>query len=144
MTASLSIPQVVPPVEVVAPGLKTRPQPGAFTAASKLLVAVGFITTLGCVLAGMMVEGLKPQFLHSYLVSFFFALSIALGGLFFVMVQHLARAGWSVVVRRVAENVAGAMWVFLLLFVPIALGLDQLYHHWVHAELDPSTARAPG
>ena len=36
---------------------------------------------------------------------FAFWLSVALGGLFFVLLQHLTRAGWSVVVRRIAEAI---------------------------------------
>jgi hypothetical protein len=36
------------------------------------------------------------RFLRSYLVAFCFVLSLSLGGLFFTMLQHLTRAGWSV------------------------------------------------
>ena len=43
-------------------------------------------------------------FLHSYLVAFAMFLAIALGNLFFVTSQFLFRAGWSVLVRRVAEQ----------------------------------------
>ena len=46
------------------------------------------------------------KFMFSYLVAFMFTLSIALGALFFVLVQHVARAGWSIVVRRIAENMS--------------------------------------
>lgn len=44
------------------------------------------------------------HFLHSYLTAFVYFLAIALGALFFVTLQHLTRAGWSVVVRRIAEK----------------------------------------
>jgi hypothetical protein len=73
------------------------------------------------------------QLYHSWLVSYLYFLSLALGGLFFVIVQFAARAGWSVVVRRMAENVMATLPVFVLLFVPIALGLHDLYH-WTHGE----------
>ena len=46
------------------------------------------------------------RFFFAYLVSFAFVLSLALGALFFVLLQHLTRAGWSVVVRRLAEALA--------------------------------------
>jgi len=39
----------------------------------------------------------------SGLVNWAFYLSLVLGALFFVLIQHLTRAGWSVVVRRMAE-----------------------------------------
>ena len=73
------------------------------------------------------------RFYHSYLVAYAFFLSFALGGLFFVLIQHLTRAGWSVVVRRIAEAVAATMPLFALLFVPIAFGIHSLYH-WSHED----------
>ncbi|MCA9666281.1 MAG: hypothetical protein KC503_11860 [Myxococcales bacterium] len=76
---------------------------------------------------------LHPQFYFSYLVAYAYWLSLALGGLFFVIVQFAARAGWSVVVRRIAEHAMLALPAFAVLFIPIALGLHDLYH-WSHAE----------
>lgn len=70
------------------------------------------------------------QFYFSYLVAYMYGLSLALGGLFFVIVQFLVRAGWSVVVRRIAENVMGTLPLFAILFVPVYLGLHHTHHHW--------------
>ncbi|MHC4219985.1 MAG: hypothetical protein ACYSU7_16195, partial [Planctomycetota bacterium] len=70
------------------------------------------------------------RFLRSYLVAFCFVLSLSLGGLFFTMLQHLTRAGWSVVLRRIAEGLAGNLrWIWIL-FIPIVIGLftTDLYH----------------
>jgi hypothetical protein len=75
-------------------------------------------------------EGMT-HFLQSYLVSFSFWLSLALGGLFFVLLQHLTRAGWSVVVRRMAEGIAANVHLMFLLAIPILAGLPHLYH-WAH------------
>jgi hypothetical protein len=70
-------------------------------------------------------------FLHSYLVSYVYILSIALGGLFFVASQHASRAGWSVTVRRLAEILAGTLpWLtvlFLPILLPTLLGNASLY-----------------
>ena len=71
-------------------------------------------------------------FLHSYLVSYCFFLSISLGALFFVLMQHATRAGWSVAVRRLAENSwrrTSLCWrlLFLPILVPILLGNHALY-----------------
>ncbi|MHC4130043.1 MAG: quinol:cytochrome C oxidoreductase, partial [Planctomycetota bacterium] len=58
------------------------------------------------------------RFLRAYLVAFCFVCSLSLGGLFFTMLQHLTRAGWSVVLRRVAEGLAGNLrWIWIL-FIP--------------------------
>jgi len=73
------------------------------------------------------------RLLETYLVSFAFFLSLSLGGLFFVLLQHVTRAGWSVVVRRVAEGLAWNLQLLALLSIPIVLGLHHLYH-WSHAD----------
>lgn len=73
----------------------------------------------------------NSQFYFSYLTAFSYFLSIALGGLFFVLIQFATRAGWSVVVRRLAEQVMGTLPVFVLLFIPVILGMHDLYH-WTH------------
>lgn len=76
--------------------------------------------------------------LHSYLVAFAYFLAIALGALFFVTSQFLFRAGWSVLIRRVAEIIAATLPVFALLslviIIPTAMGNHHLYE-WVDHEL---------
>lgn len=71
--------------------------------------------------------------LYGYLFAFICVLSIALGCLFFVIIQHLTRAGWSVVVRRVAEFGAAAMPLLAVLFIPIALFAKHIFP-WVIVE----------
>ena len=75
------------------------------------------------------------RFYYAYLFAWVYFLTFALGGLFFVLVQHLTRAGWSVVVRRLAEHVMATLPVFLLLFLPIAFWHGDIYH-WAHPEGD--------
>ena len=73
------------------------------------------------------------QFYFSYLVGWVFCLTLALGALFFVIIQHLTNATWSIVVRRLAEAL---LWTFPLLAVlgiPILFGLHDLYH-WTHED----------
>ena len=63
------------------------------------------------------------MFLRSYLFAFMFVLSLSLGALFFVVLQHCVKAGWSVAIRRIGEGVASnLMWLWVL-FIPIALGM---------------------
>jgi hypothetical protein len=63
------------------------------------------------------------SFLHVYLVNFLFFVSISLGALFFVIIQHLTRAGWSVAVRRIAEILAGTIPYLAVMFIPILLSV---------------------
>ena len=66
--------------------------------------------------------------LQSWLVGFAFFLTLSLGALFFVLLHHVTRAGWSVVVRRLAEGMAALFPLLALFAVPIVLGLPHLYH----------------
>jgi hypothetical protein len=74
-------------------------------------------------------EGITPRaiFFHAYLVAFLFFLSITLGALFFVLLHHLARAGWSVTLRRLAEALAGNVVLMLPLALPLLAGRRELY-----------------
>jgi hypothetical protein len=65
--------------------------------------------------------------LAAWLVAFVFFLTIALGCLYFVLIHTAMQGAWGVVVRRVAENAAGTLPLFAFLFLPLALGLHQLY-----------------
>ena len=69
----------------------------------------------------------------SWLVAYFFFLSIALGCLYFALIHTAMQGSWGVVVRRVAENAAATLPLFALLFLPVALGLHSLYH-WSHED----------
>ncbi len=86
------------------------------------LIAIGAICLLvslgGSLMLGSSGPGLK-FFFHSYLVNYMFALSFGLGALFFVLIQHLTRAGWSASVRRLAEVMASTIGGMSVLFVPI-------------------------
>ena len=79
-------------------------------------------------------------FLRAYVVNYAFLASLALGALFFVILQHLTRAGWSVVVRRLAENVTAVFPLLAILalpiIIPLLLGFDVVHHvyPWTDAE----------
>ena len=72
------------------------------------------------------------HFGHSMLVAIVFFLSISLGALFFTLLQHVTSAGWSVVVRRVAEAMTAAfpilgLLVLLVLVAPVWAGEPWIY-----------------
>src|SRR5690606_20714832 len=101
------------------------------------LVTWGGIAGIAALVTGLLIslllgEGLR-RFFFSYLTSFSYFLSIALGGLFFVLIHHATRAGWSVVVRRIAEFTAANSLLLAILFLPILFGMESLYH-WVDKE----------
>lgn len=93
-----------------------------------LLVAAIGIGTAFFIGAG---AGGFRRFSFAYLTNFSFLLSISLGCLFFVIVQHLTKAAWGVTVRRIAEIFAMCTLPLALLFlpivVPVMLGSTELY-----------------
>jgi hypothetical protein len=104
---------------------------GVWTSFPKILGGIGLASlVLAFIIGAVGGEHGIERFHFSYLTAYMYGLSFALGGLFFVMVQFLARAGWSVVVRRVAENVMGTLPLFAVLFIPVAVGLHHTHHHW--------------
>jgi hypothetical protein len=86
----------------------------------------------GCALLGMVLCAIlgaanPKQFFFSWLVSFLFFLSLALGALFFVLIQYAAQGGWGVVLRRIGETTFAMLPVMAALFLPLLLGLHNLY-----------------
>ncbi len=67
------------------------------------------------------------QFYRSYLVSWIFWLSVAAGCLAILMLHHLSRGAWGVMIRRVLEAAARTLPFLAILFIPIVLGLEEIY-----------------
>lgn len=97
---------------------------------TRTLFGVGFV---GLIASGIGYFLEHDQFFFSYLVSFAFFSSIALGSLFFVMLQHLTRSQWSTVLRRIPEAISSNFWIWGLFIIPVFLGMHSLYH-WTHAD----------
>jgi len=91
--------------------------------------AIGFTGAMGTT---------AHHFWRAYMVAFLLGLSVCLGGLFFVAIQHLTRAGWSVAVRRPAEALASNLRWYWLLFVPFAVlwGMGKANVLWVWADME--------
>ena len=64
-------------------------------------------------------QGPFTYFMMSYLIAFAFVLSLAMGSLFFVFINHLTRAGWSVALRRLVETFAVNLALVAVMFLPI-------------------------
>lgn len=89
---------------------------------------------IGLVLAGAGFSLDSKRFAFSWLLGFVTVLTMALGSFFFVLIQHLTGAGWSVTVRRASEFFAAGMIVVPLLALPNLLGKDVLWPWWKHGE----------
>lgn len=93
--------------------------------AGVVALVIGAVVGLG--------EGLD-RLLFGYLVGWVFCLSISLGALLFVMIQHITRARWSTTIRRIPEVLAASFPLLALAGIPVLLGMHDLFH-WSHAEL---------
>jgi len=70
------------------------------------------------------------QFAFSWLVASMYFFTLVVGGLFWVLVHHATDAEWSVLVRRVLENLAALIPVSLILFIPALLCAGRLWSWW--------------
>ncbi len=76
----------------------------------------------------------REQFFRSYLLGFVFVAAAPLGCLALFMLHNMSGGGWGFVIRRVLEAGTRTFPVLLALFVPLALGVPQLYE-WSHADV---------
>jgi hypothetical protein len=92
------------------------------------LLAVGVVGLGAAFALASGTSGGWGRFYPAYLASFVFFLSLSLGALFFVLLQYVTRAGWSVAVRRLAEGVAPNVFLpMAFLAAPVLFGLPTLY-----------------
>ncbi len=103
-----------------APG---APKPEVFNSAD---AGIWFAVFAGAGVIGLAVSVIgvfvnRQQCAFSWLVACIYFFTLAVGCLFWVLVHHATDAEWSVLVRRVLENVAILVPVTLLFFVPAML-----------------------
>ncbi|MBC8133586.1 MAG: hypothetical protein H7X95_11445, partial [Deltaproteobacteria bacterium] len=101
-----------------------------FDGAGSLMAGAGGLGLLALIgtLAGMASDP-RPA-LFSYLWAFAYWGGISLAALVLLQIFHAVRAKWMVVLRRAVEVMAVTVILFLVLFIPIAVGLKHLYS-WV-------------
>ena len=103
---------------------------GRWATGRNTLFFAALVSILACA-AGYMTQ--PERFFQSYLVAFAFTSAIGLGAFFFVMVQYLTGSAWSVVLRRIMENIMITLPVGAILFLPLAFGLEHIYS-WSNPE----------
>ena len=74
------------------------------------------------------------QFMQSYLMAYMLCLGVTLGCLALGMLHQLSGGAWGVVIRRPIGAASRTIPVMTVLFLPIALGMNQLYV-WTNADL---------
>ncbi len=93
------------------------------------------IGVAGLVLLAIGLFAVSPfQFYRSYLWAYLYIVGLSLGALAWLMLQYLTGGAWGVVIRRPAEAAARTLPLVALLFLPIVIGIPNLYP-WAHARI---------
>ncbi len=111
-----------------------HPVPGAFVAGKGLKTTYSVLMFLGVLLFGLALYKDPHRAWHSYLTSYFYFISLALGGLFFTAIQHVTKAGWSVNVRRIMEAMTAYLPFAAVATVVLLVGSRYLYI-WLDPEI---------
>jgi hypothetical protein len=105
--------------------------------APKVMQVAGGVGAVALVVSfGLGFTGDKTAFMHSYLTAYAWILSIGIGALWWVTLQHLVNAKWSIVVRRIGELAASTMPVLALLSLPVVIPTmmgDSTLYVWADA-----------
>jgi hypothetical protein len=110
-----------------ASSLKVEP----FRGGSQLMMGggiVGVVLLAITLVAGGMTSP-KDTF-YSYLVAFAYWAGIAFASVLLLMIFHAVHARWMTILRRPVEAMASTMGIFLLLIIPIWIGMKDLYS-WI-------------
>lgn len=67
------------------------------------------------------------QFYRSYLLGYMWCFELTIGSLALLMLYHLTGGAWGTVIRRILEAAMQNIWLMLLLFAPIIIGVHRLY-----------------
>ena len=96
-----------------------------------ILIVIGAIGSV----AGIILN--YSHFMLSYLVAVMVVGGISVTALFFVMVQFLTRAGWSVLIRRVPEFLSAFTPFLIFAFLPILFDawVTHSIFEWTHKEV---------
>ena len=71
---------------------------------------------------------LRPEeFFRGYLIGYMAWLGVTLGSMAILMLRHLTKGGWGMVIRRILGAAMRTVPLMALLFLPILFGLPKLY-----------------
>jgi len=105
-------------------------------AAGAVLTAVGMVAVSA------------NQFYRSYLWAYLFVLGLTLGPMAWLMLQYVTGGAWGAVIRRPAEAAARTLPLVAVMFLPVVLGMNNLYPwmpvHHPHLPAHQAQWLAPG
>jgi hypothetical protein len=94
---------------------------------SERSLIVGIVFSVIAVVCFFALPNGRDEFYRAYLLGFMCWLGLALGSMAIIMIRHLTGGGWGVVIRRLQGAAMRTLPLLALLFVPIFLGIHNLY-----------------
>jgi hypothetical protein len=88
------------------------------------------VLAAGCIAAWIFA---RTAFLAAYLASWWFCCALVMGGLSNVWVHNLTGGRWGEAIRAPLLELSRGMWLLALLFLPVLLGMNDLYAWAPHA-----------
>lgn len=79
------------------------------------------------VIAGIGGFAQPQQFFRAYLLGYMAWLGVALGSMAILMLRHLTKGAWGMVIRRILGAAMRTLPLMAVLFVPLLFGLRELY-----------------
>lgn len=100
-----------------------------------VLKTIGFaLLVIGLITFGFGLMKNQERIWPAYLVSYFFFSAMAVGGLFWLAINSVSKAGWSVTIRRYAEAMTSFMPVILIGGLVLLAGMKVLFP-WARPEV---------
>ena len=122
--------------------LRVRPQdfapPAAITRWRGRALIIGIVAAVALLIVDLTAASghRLDLFLHSWLVGFLFWLGPTTGSLCLLMLQYVSGGNWGRLGRRFWEAASGNWWLMLLLWLPIAFGM-QMKHLYPWTWMSP-------
>jgi hypothetical protein len=101
-----------------------RPDATGIARAQMPSLVIGIIGAIACV-AGFVIN--RDEFFKAYLPSYIFWFEINAGALAILMLQYVTGGEWGVLIRRPLGAAARSMFIMVLFFIPIAIGMQHIY-----------------
>ena len=109
-TAQINNPDLLPPPVVQVIGRRS--------------LIIGVIAGVGAIVGALF----QPTvFFRGYLLSFMAWLGIALGSMVILMLRHLTKGGWGMIIRRILGAAMRTLPLLALLFIPLLFAMPRLY-----------------
>jgi hypothetical protein len=101
--------------------------PGPFAGGASTQRKATIVAVAGLVLTALLAAVSPQRTLWAYHLAFVYWSGIALAALLLLFIVHAMKARWPIVIRRVVEVMSGTASLFVVLFLPVALGTKGLF-----------------